>query len=267
MPILIMCYCPPCCLAHTLTTPLSLSLSFCCLHLTEHPLFPFLIWHLAWAVVAAIVASRRRMRDFAFRSTCFCFSCCLVWFSFAHPATAAALLLLLLPQDVLSASRFYLFVFIIQQNQLRLHPVPVWTWPLCLNTKLVASRFCPFPSLPFPSLPITSPAQHTPNLQLRLAYSPCCWLWLQCRRDVYIYGLLFPYVLSPCFTWHPSPAHKFRTIMFISIFSCYFACHASIVTQHAQWAKSGKIMRPFRCPLKALQGFQVTSGQLLTDCL
>lgn len=44
------------------------------------------------------------------------------------------------------------------------------------------------------------------------------WLWLPCRRDVYIYALLFPYVLGP-FT------HKFRTITLISIFlffSFYF---------------------------------------------
>lgn len=87
---------------------LSLSLSSCL-----HTLLP----HLAWAVVAAIVAPRpqdersSRPRLPRFRSR----RC---------------------QQDDLSCSRFYLFVFIIQQNQLRLHPVtpPPCPFPLpCLS--------------------------------------------------------------------------------------------------------------------------------------
>lgn len=147
--------------------PLSLPLSFsltllCCLHT--------LLPHLAWAVVAAIVAPRpqdersSRSRLPRFRSR----RC---------------------QQDDLSCSRFYLFVFIIQQNQLRLHPVTALP-PFPLS---IAGMAAAVPQRKTGWL-LLSPwwTCHNLHAPLRLA---CCWLWLRCRRDVYIYGSLFPYVL------------------------------------------------------------------------
>lgn len=101
-------------------------------------------------------------------------------FAYAHPATAGAAI----SSDLSSCSRFYLFVFIIQQNQLRLHPV--------------TSTHSPSPSQSRPDMAavpqrqklVASPHE-LPTTSSRLLLPLTAML----RRDVYIYGLLFP---CPC---------------------------------------------------------------------
>lgn len=98
---------------------------------------------------------------------------------------------------------------------------------LCLNIKLVATDSAPA-SAPSPVPGTATATACTPvqlnfptfSFQLRLACSTVVGFDCNRRRDVYIYGLLFPYVLGPCFTpsHHRLPPHKFRTIMLISIF-------------------------------------------------
>lgn len=150
-----------------LSLPLSLSRSLSsCLHT--------LLPHLAWAVVAAIVAPRpqdersSRPRLPRFRSR----RC---------------------QQDDLSCSRFYLFVFIIQQNQLRLHPVTPPPAPSRFPVS-VAGMAAAVPQYQTGWL-LLSPRRTCHNLHVPSLRLACCWLWLRCRRDVYIYGSLFPYVL------------------------------------------------------------------------
>lgn len=229
----------PNCRCLSLSFPLSFPLTLLC---CVHTLLP----HLAWAVVAAIVAPRpqdERSSRPRFRSR----RC---------------------QQDDLSCSRFYLFVFIIQQNQLRLHPVTALSpsrFPLpsrCLcwwhgrgsasTQNWLASSF-PLVNLPQLACPVSSRL-----LLVMTAMSTwCLHLWI--IVSVCPASLDSQLTTSPCFT----PC----TIMLISIFSiCPVALHWRVYercTVGCEWEKF-EVLTQVRHLLKALQlitlNFRTLSG-------